>query len=188
MTRPAPVLAGHGISVRLPDGWEGRIFRRGADAVKATPAPTHPPPPNLPRPAPHATSRAPVAVAERTHPVMHLANFALPPDRGDFGSGAVDRMGPRNLLIVLFEFGADSVGTALFRPQGMPRPRLAEFHPDTLQRRLPDQLGYQRFFTLSGRAFTLYIVLGSVTHGARLSATAREVTSAITIAHPVGTR
>jgi hypothetical protein len=36
-----------------------------------------------------------------------------------------------------------------------------DFAPNALQRRLPGQLGCQRFFTDRGRPFCLYVVLGS---------------------------
>ena len=70
-------------------------------------------------------------------------------------------MGPDNILIVLFEFGADSVGKALFRTQGIPQARAEDFATHTLQRAHPGHSGVQYFFTDSGRAFCLYIVLGS---------------------------
>jgi hypothetical protein len=71
-------------------------------------------------------------------------------------------MNTDDILIVLFEYGDDSVGTALFAHEGMPR-RLEpdEFDRDALQRPLPGQSGLQRFFTERGRAFCLYVVLGS---------------------------
>ena len=52
---------------------------------------------------------------EIPEPVVHLANFALPEDRGDFGSGAVDlmRLGPR--VRGLFEYGPESVGQRAVR-------------------------------------------------------------------------
>jgi hypothetical protein len=143
------VLDGYGISADLPGGWEGRIMRRAAVPVGPRAA------------APLAGDGADGSPDERMHPVVHLANFALPPDRGDYGSGAVDVMGGNHALIVLFEFGPESVGTALFRTQGMPRTLTADrFSPEVLQRRLPGQLGYQRFFTENGRAFSLFVVLG----------------------------
>ena len=52
--------------------------------------------------------------------------------------------------------------------RGIPRPRQADFSPDCLQRRLPGQLGYQRFFTVGSRALCLFVVLGSAGHAATL--------------------
>ena len=72
------------------DGWDARIYRR--------PQTDH---------------------GEDNHPILHAANFPLPAERGDYGSGAVDRMRGDDVLVVLIEFGTDSAGTALFS-QGSP--------------------------------------------------------------------
>jgi hypothetical protein len=166
-------LVGHGISVRLPPGWEGRIAVRGTAEVAAVGA-GH---------VAAAGASGPVGAATGvTRPVVHLANFALPAERGDFGSGAVDVMGSRNVLLVLFEYGPESVGTALFRGRGMPRPQPHQFRPEALQRRIPGQLGYQRFFTEAGRALCLYAVLGSAQYVPNMTAEARTVLAATEIA------
>ncbi|MGI8710656.1 MAG: hypothetical protein ACR2LA_06660 [Acidimicrobiales bacterium] len=133
-------LQAHGIETDLPPGWEGRIFLRD-------------------RPAPGTTTRG--APGEAPNPVAHLANFALPEDRGDFGSGAVDLMGESDVLLVLFEYGAQEVGTALFRRRGLPARLIPSmFSASALQRTIPGQAGTQVFFTTTGRAFCLYAVLG----------------------------
>lgn len=93
---------------------------------------------------------------------MHLASFPLPAERGSFGSGAVEFMRSDDVFMTLFEYGEESVGTPLFAAQGIPRQIAArEFDRNALQRALPGQSGLQRFFTEGGRAFCLYIVLGS---------------------------
>ncbi len=130
-------LTAHGIEVDVPQGWDGEIYRRSRGL-----APLSAPP-------------------EEVKPVLHLANFPLGSDRGDFGSGAVEVMGPDDLLIVLFEYGSDAVGTTLFRSQGIPKVAPDDFAPNTMQRPLPGQSGAQYFFTEAGRAFCLYVVLGS---------------------------
>jgi hypothetical protein len=93
---------------------------------------------------------------------MHLASFPLPAERGSFGSGAVELMRTGDVFITLFEYGQESVGTPLFAAEGIPRPIAArEFDRNALQRAMPGQSGLQRFFSHQGRAFCLYIVLGS---------------------------
>ena len=129
----------HGVAVRAPEGWEVRIHRR---------SPTEP--------------------EETTHSVTHVANFPLPAHRGDFGTGAVERMGRDDVLVVLVEFDAESAGTALFARRGLPTPRVDDFHPSRLQRTLPGQSGAQWFFNTGHRAFSLYVVLGSHHRRARL--------------------
>lgn len=127
-------LRAHGIDAPLPNGFEGRIFVRGTIG------------------------------RESTYPVAHFATFPLPGDVGDFGGGAVNLMGPNDIFVVLFEYGPESLGRALFARQGMPRALSADdFRPYVLRRGIGGQSGTQWFFTDSGRAFTLYVVLGSHT-------------------------
>ncbi len=97
-----------------------------------------------------------------SYPVGQFATFPLPDDIGDFGSGAVNLMGPDDVFATLFEFGPESVGTALFSPQGRPGSLTPEeFSPVRVRRGIPGQSGVQRFFTEAGRPFSLYAVLGS---------------------------
>ena len=133
-------IAGHGLGADLPDGWEGAIRAERTDEVGAAAAGGH------------------------AYPVAHLASFALPEWRGDFGSGAVDAMTADDDFVALLEYGPEEVGTALFAEDGLPRrldPRA--FSPRALQRTLRGQAGMQRFFSHAGRAFCLYVVVGDAT-------------------------
>jgi hypothetical protein len=133
-------LQAHGIETDLPPGWEGRI------SVRTRPA---------------ATNRMIGHPEEVPNPIVHLANFPLPEQRGDFGSGAVDIMGADHVLVVLFEYGPECANTALFSRKGMPRTLTPSmFSPAALQRTLPGQAGCQLFFTEGQRAFCLYSVVG----------------------------
>jgi hypothetical protein len=147
-------LSAHGITTDLPAGWEGRITRRRRPTAVSA----------------RAGGPGPVGSPEEVpEPVVHLANFALPEDRGDFGSGAVDLMGAEHALVVLFEYGPECAGTALFRRRGMPtRLTPAMFSPSALQRTLPGQAGCQVFFTAGDRAFCCYTVLGKQSAAARM--------------------
>ncbi|MCU1357530.1 MAG: hypothetical protein JWM89_2948 [Acidimicrobiales bacterium] len=141
-------LQAHGIETDLPPGWEGRIALRNP---------------------PTGHTRALGTTGEVPNPVVHLANFALPEDRGDFGSGAVDLMGEQHVLVVLFEYGPECAGTALFRRKGIPTKLTPSmFSGSALQRTLPDQAGCQVFFTAAGRAFCCYAVLGRQAAAARV--------------------
>ena len=106
---------------RSPPGWEGRISKRGQPSVAAARVAG----------APAAEGVGPEGTpAERPQPIAHLANFPLPEDRGDFGSGAVDVMGSGDVLVVLFEYGPESVGQPLFSREGMPaRPDAQDVQP-----------------------------------------------------------
>ena len=144
-------LARHGVAVDLPQGWDGRIYRRALGAV--------------PTPA-----------------ILHAANFALPANRGDYGSGAVERMQPGDVLVTLVEHDGSAAGTALFAHDGPPPPLTPrDFSPHMLQRTLAGQSGVQRFFTWNGRPFCLYVVLGSHAARPRLVPLVNAVTRSIAV-------
>ncbi len=148
-------LAAHGIEVTLPTGWEGRVFKRpSANEVAAT-----------------AADGPPAPQGETTHAVLHVSTIALPPGVGDFASGAVDKLGPDDVLIVLFEYDPTSIDQPLFKAEGLSK-RLTEsdFSPNVLQRNLRGQAGVQRFFHDSGRTFCLYVVLGAYVNRRALGA------------------
>ena len=154
-------LQAHGIETDLPAGWEGRI------GVRTTPL---------------ATSSAIGDPAEVPHPIVHLANFALPEDRGDFGSGAVDLMGDQDVFVSLFEYGPECANTALFSRQGLPTKLTPNmFSASALQRTLPGQAGCQIFFTEGDRAFCLYTVLGRQSAATRVLPGANATLSATRI-------
>jgi hypothetical protein len=158
-------LRGHGLAGTLPAGWDGRITLRNDGEIETFRAPD--------------AQDSFVAVP---HPVLHVANFGLPEERGDFGSGAVELMGARDVFIVLFEFDDASVGTPLFARRGMPRTlRPADFDETTLRRGIRGQAGYQAFFTEAGRAFCLYVVLGASAARARLVPLVNQVLATVRI-------
>lgn len=152
---PLTTVAAHGLRVDLPQRWEARVYLRDSTAGEN----------------------------ESINPIVHFGNFALPPRRGDYGSGAVEVMRAAHAFIALVEFGAAEVGTPLFAAQGVPRPALADFAPNALQRRLPGQLGVQRFFTENGRTFCLYVVLGSTRFAAQLIGEVHDVLDNVAIEH-----
>ena len=159
-------LSGYGITTDLPPGWEGRITKR------ATPV------------GARGRATATGTVGEVPAPVVHLANFALPEQRGDFGSGAVDLMGADDVLVVLFEYGPECVGTELFERKGLPRKLTPTmFSGSALQRTISGQAGCQIFFTESGRAFCLYAVLGRQSSAARVLPQANATLASTKIGH-----
>lgn len=149
------VLTMDGISVAVPTGWDARIYRRS------------------------------VTAGEPTHPVLHGANFPLPEARGDYGSGAVEGMGPADVLVALLEFAPGDASSALFAHGGLPESLdPAAFSTSSLQRALPGQAGMQLFLNQAGRAFCLYVVLGSSAARSRLVAEAATFVRAITVGPP----
>jgi hypothetical protein len=141
----------HGLRVSAPPDWDARVYKRPADD------------------------------GERTFAIMHAANFPLPKRRGDFGSGAVEIMRPRDVLVVLFEYEPEAAATALFEKSGLPIPRADDFSPRALQRTLSGQSGVQYFFHERARAFCLYIVLGSHARRRRLVPAANQLLASLAI-------
>lgn len=121
-----------GFEVDLPAGWQSAARRQ---------APTDPGRPgNL---------------------LVHLATVPLPRERGDYGSGVVPTLGPDDLFCSFFEHDPASAGTALFAAKGLPKPRPSDFDPGAMQQVRPGMSGSQWFFTVHGRAWCLFTVLGS---------------------------
>ena len=134
-------LSHRGLALDVPNGWDARIYRRREVSTEE----------------------------ETTHAVLHAGNFALPEDRGDFGSGAVERMGWGHVLVVLLEHHPSAATTPLFANSGVPRRLTPDlFSPHQLQRTIAGQAGTQVFCHDAGRAFCLYVVLGSSRNRARL--------------------
>ena len=147
-------LEGEGIALGLPEGWDARISRTVRDIFRSV-----------------------------DHPLVHAANFPLPPRRGDFGSGVVGEMEPLHTFVSLFEYGTESVGQSLFAAEGFPRQLDPdEFSPNALQRAIPGQAGVQRFFTEHGRAFSLYVVLGAFAARRRLTPEVNELLGTVEVA------
>jgi hypothetical protein len=151
-------LNAQGIGVRLPTGFEGRIFQRASSAG---------------------------AVA---YPVAHFATFPIPADTADFGGGVPAGMAPTDIFAVLFQYGPESLGQALFARSGMPRTLAPDdFRPYTLRRGVAGQSGTQWFFTENGKPFTFYAVLGSHALRASLVPRVNVLLSGIAIAPPAAT-
>jgi hypothetical protein len=117
-----------------------------------------------------------------SYPVGQFATFPIPDDIGDFGSGAVTLMGPDDIFATLFEYGPESLGTALFGSQGRPSAFTpGDFSPVRLRRGIPGQLGTQRFFTEADRPFSFYAVLGSHLRRESLVPSVNELIASLSI-------
>jgi hypothetical protein len=156
----------YGISVDVPGGWDGRIFRRqqqGQQRAAEVPGPAAP-------------------MGEVTMPVVQVATVPLPADIADYGSDVVSDLGPTDALIVLKEFDSKNVGQALFARQGLPRSLDPDaFSPSTLQRTIDGQAGAQIFFTAENRAFCVYVVVGSFDRRAEVIAAINQVLASISL-------
>ena len=124
------ILSKDGISVDLPAGWEGRAFVPAA------------PPPAL------------------NFPILHGASFAMVPDDSSFAGRLTAAMGRRDAMFSIVEYDPRLAGDALFREHGLPlRVSPGDVHPMAMQVPRRGQGGAQRFFSASGRAFCLYVVV-----------------------------
>ncbi len=131
-------LSGHGLAIDLPDGWDGRIYRRAEEARQVA------------------------------HRALHAASFPLPTDPGDFAAEAVERMARDDILVTLVEYHPEAAGTALFGRELPPALRPESFDPNVMPRAVPGKAGAQFFFTAAGRAFCLFVVVGNHPDRARL--------------------
>ncbi len=119
-------VAGHGVSIEVPSGWQARIVERASGAR------------------------------------LHVASFALLASDGDFGAAATGRMARGDAFAALVEYVDPAQirpGVGLFAPRRPPAPQLQDFSPVALQVTRVGQLGWQRFFTESGRTCCLYAVI-----------------------------
>lgn len=121
-----------GVVVDLPPGWEAR-----------------------------ARTQPPSEPGRTGNLLLHAATVPLPASRGDFGSGVVETLAPDDVFVSLFEYDPADAQKVLFAAQGLPVPRPSDFSKAVLQRTQLDHSGAQFFFTATGRAFCLHVVLGN---------------------------
>lgn len=98
-------------------------------------------------------------------PFLHVGNFALRRDGGQFGASVTEQMAADHVFAALVEYlvGPDvRAGAGLFAGRWRPRLRVGEFARNQLQVARPGHLGTQRFFTHDGRPFCLYAVIAPV--------------------------
>ncbi|MCW2667990.1 MAG: hypothetical protein JWN57_2952 [Frankiales bacterium] len=144
-------LTGAGLAVDLPPGWEVRVRGQQASGRAAT-----------------------------RNALLHAATVPLPADRGDFGSGVWELLGPDDAFVALLEYDEEDADAVLFAAAGLPAVRPSDFSPAAMQRTVGACSGGQWFFRLHGRAFCLYAVLGS--HSRRAAGAARVAALLRTVA------
>jgi hypothetical protein len=135
-------LRAHGMTVPIRRGWEARVWM-----------------PDLPPPA-------------ENHPVVRLANFALPASRNTYAEDVAEALRPGQIVASLAEFSPSLADRGLYESQGVPRLGVEDLDPRAVQRQGHGRLGVQRFFSVHGRAFSLYVVARD---GAGLAAALREL-------------
>jgi hypothetical protein len=143
-------LSAHGITLSLPNAWDGRIY--GRPRLVANPAE------GALMPGFDGTEQGHLAT-------LHAASFPLSGAEGEFAADATMRMPAAGTFVALVEYQPDEKlvpGEGLFASREIPRALAPEdFHPETLMVPRPGQVGLQRFFTAGVRPFCLYAVIGS---------------------------
>ncbi len=115
-------------------------------------------------------------------PTMHAANFPLPPDDADFANLAIGDMPPSGVVLVLTEYDRSLAGAGLFAHAGMPLPvERRALRARAFTHLQPGRLGAQRFCTVSGRAFCLYVVVGTSPDPGTLLRRANAVLSTVRV-------
>ena len=115
-------------------------------------------------------------------PVAQFATFPIPQGIGDFGGNTDTNLGPSDIFAVLFEYGPESVGKALFLFEGIPSGlSTKDFLPYIVRPGIGGSLGIQRFFTVSGRPFMFYARLGSLEQQAILVQRVNQLLANVTI-------
>ncbi len=114
--------------------------------------------------------------------LLHAATVPLPSDRGDFGSGVWELLGPGDAFVALLEYDAEDADAVLFAARGLPAVRPSDFSPAAMQRQVAGCTGAQWFFRVSGRPFCLYAVLGSHARRAAGAALVARLVTAMEVA------
>jgi len=146
-TRAPRDIEREGLRARVPEGWDCRIGKQFETGE-----------------------------GERTFLVLHAATRPLTGPRADYGGGVVETLGAKDVFVALIEFGAQEAGSALFKQVSeLPTLEVSQFHRNQLQRRIRGQAGVQHFFTINGRPFCMYTVLGSIANAGMLVSRANEL-------------
>ena len=121
-------IADHGLSLRVPSGWEARMWV-----------------PDLPPPAINL-------------PVVRLTNDAMPVTRNTYAVEESEKLRRSQVVASLVEFDPSLADVGLYAPQGVPEFGVDDLDPRALQRAQEGRAGLQRFFSVNGRAFSLYVM------------------------------
>ncbi|MGE5226255.1 MAG: hypothetical protein ACM3OO_05210 [Planctomycetaceae bacterium] len=121
-------LRGEGLALDVRRGWEARMWT-----------------PDLPPPA-------------INRPVVRLANFPLPLTKDTYAEDVADSLQRGQVVASLVEFDPSLADRGLYAPQGAPDLQVGDLDPRAVQRPHPGRAGLQRFFSVNGRAFSLYVI------------------------------
>jgi hypothetical protein len=154
-------IAAHGITADPPRGWDAVIYRR-------------------PPQAHGVVGLALNAAPETPLPILHLGNFALPPERGDYGGNVVGAMRTGGVFVSVLEHAPADLDTPLFARRVPPWPLPPDaLNPNALPRRFDGGAGHQSFFVAAGRPYCLFVVIAGYAQRVRLVAEANEALATV---------
>jgi hypothetical protein len=154
-------IAAHGMETDPPRGWDAVIYRR-------------PPQPQ------GAVGRALNAPPETPLPILHLANFALPSERGDYGGNVVTAMRGGGVFVAVLQHDQGDAATPLFTGRSTPWPLAPDdVNPNALPRRFDGGAGHQSFFVAGGRPYCLFVVIAGYGQRVRLVGLANEALATV---------
>ncbi len=157
MATTAQTVSSQGISLAIPAGWDSIIFQR--------PAPPEAPP------------------GSATHPAVHASTIALPLNpQSDFGTDIYPLLGQSDIFLALLEYEYSPDAALFTQHTGIPWLLTAsDISPAKLPRLVPGMAGAQGFFSVAGRAFCLFVVLGSFQNAGPLLAEVNAILPSISI-------
>lgn len=92
--------------------------------------------------------------------VLHMSNRPLPGDRSDFGGDSIGNFRGGEIFISILEYDPADASRGIFKRNGVPAFVPADFDPYNLHRFVLGQTGAQKFFSVNGRSFCAYVVIG----------------------------
>ncbi len=128
------IISSYGISIDLPQGWEGRIF-------------VNPPQDD----------------GSLCFPRLHAGNFPIPLDGTGFAFEAIREMGKEDVLLALVEYSPRRADKPAFASKTLSPIQASQLQSNAFHGPRPDYVSaVQVTFTLSGRPFCLYVVGSTV--------------------------
>ena len=120
-------------------------------------------------------------------PILHLANVALPAERGDYGSGVVPGMRSGGVFISLLQHDPRDLSAPLFGGRPAPWPLdVEDVSPEMLPRRFADGAGHQSFFVTAGRPYCLFVAIAGFSQRRRLITEANRALASVTFGERSG--
>jgi hypothetical protein len=124
----------YGISVDLPDSWEGRIWAPGYPSLDAVPG-----------------------------PALHAGSFELPADDGTLGNAACRIMTTSDVFFAFTGVGRELANVGIYAQNGLDSPLSpSDFNPTASFDPVVGISFVERFLTVGTWAFVLFVACGTL--------------------------